>query len=171
MITKKQYASIGIIGILLAGAYAAGRFSAPDRVVTVDHSEEVTRLRLEVASLTQRNTALERHTFKRSVTAYGPTGKPVSKTDTVETHVDRKSTLTSGVRVSSDTHSANLTDKKTEVDRMRPNWRVGPQVDLNLRTGAVGYGATVERRLFGPLSLRIGGSSSGTVSAGITLEF
>jgi hypothetical protein len=172
--TKKVLA-LALVGItaLLTG-YGYGRFSAPDKTVQTDHSAELQSLRQQLAAVTAENSSLKRHTVKTTIVEYAPTGKPASKKITEDTHVDLTKDLKTDVKASTDVHSAKLVEKTLTQERERPNWKVSALVGFDLATRSPVYGGKIERRILGPLSLGVWGTTSGglpTVGISATLEF
>jgi hypothetical protein len=160
----------GFAVIILAGGYAAGRFSAPERVRTVETFKEDTESRERVRQLTAELETAKRHTRREVVTVVKPDG-------TRETHATTDTT----VDQSRDTHVATETQRvevkhvetlhESVTERSRPDWRVGPMVGFDLNRGAFAFGAHVERRILGPLSLGAFGLSNGTAGLSLSMEF
>lgn len=163
---------------LAAAGYAAGRFSAPDRVVTVTHETvrtvEDTSAREQVKRLTAEIESVKRDTHREEVLITRKDGT-TERHVTTDRHVESERTQTAQTETQrEETKRVDTVRESThsvEIERQRPTWRLGPMVAIDLRTGALAYGGQVERRILGPLSLGVFGLSNGTAGAVLTLEF
>jgi hypothetical protein len=163
---------------LLAG-FGYGRFIQPQKKVTVDHSEEVTRLQQLVASLRLELETFKRHTVKETTITYSPTtAKPVTKTVKEDTHVDKVSSVATDVKINTDATAAKLVDH-TVIQTSRPDWELSVMGGVSLTnftdpwsSGSWKFvaGAHLQRRIAGPFKAGawvIGGA--GILSGGLSL--
>jgi hypothetical protein len=160
------------------GGYALGRYVAPNKVVTheVTRVETVTKVDTQaqerVKELTAQLDTLQRHTHTEKTVK--PDGTKTTVTDTtvdrsVDTHKD--TTADAEQKQTSQTSTVREVTKTVEVSRARPDWRVGALVGFDINSKAFSYGATVERRILGPLSVGAWGLSNGVGGISLTLEF
>jgi uncharacterized protein HemX len=162
-----------VLGIGAAG-YAFGRFSAPDRVevreVVKVVEKEDTRAREQVIALTQQLETLKRHTRREETTLPDGTRHVVEETKTERTADTR--TVTDATKESHTVkESTRETVKESLTVRSRPDWRVSGLVGVDLPTLTPTYGAQVDRRILGPLSLGLWGNSARQVGIAISMEF
>lgn len=142
--------SICVLAAGVGGGFLLGRFAAPSRVVEVASKKQSDEIR---ALMAQLETA-KRHTVKRTVVTYSPTGKPATKTTDEDTHADR----TTDTRT--DVHAVKTVEvvKRVEITKPGPQWFVGP-VGVFAPGAPAGQqfsaGLLVGRHLFGPLSAAV----------------
>lgn len=162
---KYVYIAAGSL-LLLAGAFAAGRYTVPTKIE--HHTEYLTRTR------TVRTTVVHRvvDTKWKRIVVTQPDGSSV-ETETGETHSKEESA--ESVKTA-EVEKAKEASKTTHSDGQ--NWHVyiHAGVDLpNLRNGAGGiqpvFGASVGYRLLGPIWVNVGGYTNGLVTAGAGLQF
>ncbi len=139
---KRNLLLCGLAIVAIAAAFATGRFLAPSKTVEVSSRKD----QAEIRALTEQLETAKRHTVKETVTTFGPTGKPATKTVREDTHVDR----TTDTRT--DVHATKTVEviKRVEVTRAAPMNRLGvlAEVGPDLR---VSVGPEFQRRLIGPL--------------------
>lgn len=138
----------------LAVAFAAGRFSTPTKVVEVESKKS----QEQIHALSEQLESAKRHTVKRTVIKFTPAGKPVEKTVTEDTHVDRFT----DTRAQVDSVKIVEVVKRVEVTKSGPKWFAGPVVVFvpSAPPGQqFGAGIVVGRHILGPVA----GSISVTV--------
>lgn len=148
-------AAIGVA--CLAGAYAAGRFSAPTRTVTVDHTAELQKAQEQIHALTAQLETVKRESERTTVVTFSPkTGKPLKSV----THAKTDSVRTSDTR--SDTQQARAVEtvrvetKTVTVEHATPKWFVGPLfVVVPGTVPQMSAGVIVGHTLFGPFALGV----------------
>lgn len=164
---------------LLGVAYAAGRFMAPDKVVTVDRVVERvvedTHAREQVRELTEQLETLR--TRREVVIVTRPDGTREERT-TEET--ERRTETERVVEVEKIVERVVTVDrevmKTVTLERARPAWRVSALGGLDIAAATrlqlvPVYGAHVERRLFGPVSAGVWGLSTGAAGLSLSIEF
>lgn len=181
--------------LLLAGAFSAGRFLTPakvvERVVTetrtveklIVDEESIRELKEQNREFREQLSEMKKAIHRETRTTKYADGREetikvedinVSKVVTEQTvkYVDRevKTTETRYVDRTVDVH--HTIEKTKTVEAAKPDWRVGAVVGVNLSdiTKPV-YGGLVERRIIGPVSVVGMGLSNGTASIGVTMEF
>lgn len=186
-------------GILIAAAitavaligYAFGRWAQPAKVVTVEHTTEVTvdtestKLREELKLTQDKLTELQKHVHTEETETKTPDGKVVKTRttdsttvkvvhDTVVKYVDRDVVHETVKYV-----DREVLKEKT-VEAKKPDWLVSPMIGVDLAnlkiaqgltTGPFVFGASVQRRVLGPIYVGPFGLSNGTVGVVGTLEF
>lgn len=160
--------------LALGGGYAFGRFSAPDKVVTKEVTRTVTvedtHAREQVRELTAQLETMKRHT-RREETRKAD-GSVTIVTDThVDTTKDTRTDVDAKKEETKHTETVREVIKEKTVERARPDWRIGALGAFDFRAGALTYGALVERRVIGPVSLGAFGLTNGSVGLALTLEF
>jgi hypothetical protein len=116
--------------LLVAGGYAAGRFTAPTRVT--ETVKEDTTARARVRELTEQLEAYKQHTTTETVITYAPTGKPATKTTRTDTHVDRVVDTRTDLHATAETATKRESVTVTENDRS--SVRVGLGVEVTPKT-------------------------------------
>lgn len=160
--------------VLVCMAYAFGRYSAPDRVVTVDRvvTREDTAAHQQVAELTKQLATLKSHTTRKTVIATLPSG---AKTTTIDedTQVDTITGTTTQTDATADVHEVKSVEvlKTVTVERARPDWRITPMAGFDIPSHAFVYGVAVDRRILGPILFGVWGLSSGVAGAALSVEF
>jgi hypothetical protein len=173
--------------LAVALAYALGRYGVPERVVVtervrveqVEHQVVVTqeRVRVERVEVAQAARAVHRE----QTTTRQPNG--AVQTRVVEDEraeasrgtVERSQADTQARAESTRTEKEDAQASRT-VEAARPAWRVHALVGVRLSDVLGGklapaYGAALERRVLGPLSVGAWGLSTGTVGVSVSLEF
>lgn len=169
--------ALGILGalVLLAGAFSAGRFSAPlqvetrdvERVVYKDKIVEVVKT-VEVKGKTETKIVYRDRVITRDGTV---TEREVEKTVAKE---DTKTT-NDGEKVATREGDRTATHEKTTT--LRPDWRVGLLLGASLSKplvpiyGPVVLGVSVERRILGGLSLGVWINTVGAAGSSVSMEF
>lgn len=176
---KRTHLVVGAC-ILAAGlvGYAFGRHTAPDKVVEKEVIRTVTKedttAREEVKRLTEQLETVKRQTHKETTMVVNADGSKTIKS-TVDTKVDRTNDTRTDLDTKTDMHRVATVESVREVtklvERRRPDWRIGPMVGFDVRSRSISYGATVERRILGPVSVGAWGLSNGTAGLVLTLEF
>lgn len=132
---------------LAGGGYAFGRFKAPAKVVEV----EDTRAKAEIKELREQLETAKIHKVKETVTVFVD-GKPATRTEREDTHVDRTIGTRTEVDTVTDTHTV-----KSKTTESGPEWMVGALVVALPRLDPLGLdlsiGATVSHRIAGPVWL------------------
>lgn len=171
----KRYALIGAIALVIAaGGYALGRFTAPERVRTVEtvRTVEDTKTKAELAEVKWLLENVKSKSRTERVSVVKPDG-----TRETRTVVDRSSerATDTGANTASRYEASHTLAHETiavrEVERVRPQWRIGALGGVDFRTRNLIYGAHIERRILGPLSLGAWGLSSGAGGLSLSLEF
>lgn len=181
--TARRWFIAAAVGVLaLAASFGAGRYSAPEhvreKVVTVERQVRAeTKAETHQAATSQATAATERVVWRtrtivrpdgtRETTREGERGAS-STTDTrtavndtkVETRIEYRDRV-------------ELREKT--VDRARPDWRAGALVGVRGLSLRPQFGALVERRILGPVSVGVYGTGSsaglGSVGAVLTVGF
>lgn len=146
-----SYVVLGVFTFLTGLGF--GFHYAPDKTVTVDHSEEVTALKQKVASLLEEITTLKTNT--RTVVVYSPTtGKPLSKT--TETHTDKTVEAKTDLRISTDVASAKLLDHSVTTESTLPHWSLSAMAAFDFASRTPAYGAQLEYQFKLPFIFKAG---------------
>lgn len=144
----------GAIALLaLGGGFLWGRYTAPTRTVektqVVEKRIEDTESKVKVRELLAQLETMKRHTRREETVL--PDG---TRTIVTDTHVDRTRDTRSDVATQTEekrhTEAVRTVEVIREVERARPDWRAGAVL---LFDGAPLYGAQVQRRILGPVSL------------------
>lgn len=182
--------------LLLAGAFAVGRFSTPKKVKTV--TQTITKLRTvkvedktkemqlqqQVEALRQKLTKLNRsshtviHTVKKkdgTVTTTKTIDFKEAKATQTSTDVSIQSNLKALVQEIQAERQAetNLQLKSKAVTTERPRWTVSFMAGTslaNLKTGKWDFGGAVQYRLIGPLWVGGWGFSTGLFGVSLSLQ-
>ena len=157
---KSIYPLLALIAVVAGGGgFAAGKFtgaaSVEERiqVVTVTHEVKVQSRARDVVRYIERTTL--------------PDG---TKTEKVSERIATKAETTTAT----DASSSATTVRKTE---RAPDWRVGVLVGATWKepalviSGPLVLGVQVERRMLGPFSLGVWGTTQGAAGASISGEF
>lgn len=169
--TWRHYVAVaGAALALAAGGYAFGRYAAPDKVVTVNHTvdrvvTDTTALE-QVKALTAQLESVKRDTHSETKTVTLPDGEKETTT-VVDTHTDSETATHSDV----DTTHAETTHAETTHDvtqtktdqRDRPSWFVSAGLGVPLALKAPYAGTPVvlvnaSKRILGPFSVGLWGS-------------
>lgn len=176
--TPRTAVGVAAAGLaLLGGGYAFGRFSAPDKVVTVTKTERVevesTAQREEIDSLRVQLAESKKRIHRERVAVVAPDGTRTTTTKTDVAVDTTTSTKTEAHEEAAATHTEATATSATatkEVVRARPSVRVGLLGGVNLQTRAYAVGGQVELRVLGPLSAGVWGLYlSPGVAAGLSL--
>jgi hypothetical protein len=198
--TKKFGILAGLALALAFISYGVGRYSQPAKVVTVEKVKEVQVVKevkvideeatkAAIANLTKQNDV--RVKIVRVKTPDGTVTTTTEKEDKSKTEKETKVTETETTKTTETKTEVKVVEREVTktVERSRPNWRVSVQggYDLVGKLGDYGHhnylpadsnylrhmvlGATVERRLLGPLSGGFWGTTQGIVGASVSLEF
>jgi hypothetical protein len=164
--------AVGAAVLLFGGGMYAGSRVAPTRVQTRDVERVVYRDRtVSVAVAAKTETRAEtRHTVRTRVTR--PDGTREERTETTRgVDVERREATASAQTV--ERERLVYRDREVKVERARPDWRAGALVGVDPFHPLSGfvYGATVERRVLGPVWLGAWGLSSRAVGLSLSLEF
>lgn len=161
--TEGRYALAALGGavLLAGGCFIAGRYTAP--VETKTEVEYVERLQVIRTTVVKRVV----DTKTKTVIVERPDG---TKTTVIDQEKHEAEDSKSSQVATNDTSAK----ESHTVTSARPNWRVGALVGVHLSPGvpAPVYGAVVERRLLGPISVGAWGLGSPTagVSGGLALS-
>lgn len=135
-----------ILAILLVATYSGGRYLQPAKIETK-------------TKIVEKEVIVER---KNVVTVIKEVKRPDGTVET-ETRTEDKSETT-GKKDSDSSSSSVVTNNK-------PQWRAGALVGMDFRTNQTTYGALVERRILGPASLGVYGTTNQNVGLSLSLEF
>ena len=160
-----------VLVLALGAAFAAGRFLAPDKVITQTEVVEVEKevIREVVKESETESVQLERQTH--TIITERPDGTKITEIfevnkDTIV--IDRRSEQ--GFEVDTETES-EISDIRI-VERSRPQWKVGTMaVTSSFEEFSVDYGLTVERRMFGPIFMGVTGVQNQGVGLTLSIEF
>jgi hypothetical protein len=176
----RRRALIGVVGVvLLAGSFAAGRFSAPLRVETREVEKEVVKwreklvekeVRVEVAAKVLTKTVY----VDRVITKEGEIRERI-----VERTAEASSSSNTGTK---ETEATSEGEKVREVEKVRtvtlqPDWRVAVMAGASWNpplipiAGPLVLGASVDRRIVGGFSLGIWGMTGGALGGQAALVF
>lgn len=160
---------IVVIIILLAAAFAAGRYTLPAKVVTKTEvkteTKVVTQVKTEVVTKTVYVRVQAKNVHKEIDTIKKPDGTVETKT----VYDDRSTTTTeaSSQAVEQQTISKNKTretETKTDkvVDNQKPQWHLGLRLGAGGEFGGrdgfnlkLGLGLQAERRILGPVFMGV----------------
>lgn len=144
--------------------FGYGRFVAPEKTVVEDHSEEVTRLRQQNATLTDENTRLRKHTVKETETVIVyRDGKPATKTVKAkeDTHVDRTKDTRTDVKIDTDATSVKLVDRIVTTESILPRWTVTASAGFDFTSRTPVYGGSLAFNFKFPILLKQGHIGAG----------
>lgn len=161
--------------ILLAGAFSAGRFTAPLKTETKEVERVVYKDKLVEVVKTVEVKAKEKTRIvyrDRVVTPDGTvTEREVEKTDT------KSGTETRNDGERFETHDGEGTRELVSTVTLRPNWRVGLLAGASLTqplvtiAGPLVLGVSVEYRIVGGLSAGLWINTVGAAGLSLSLEF
>lgn len=154
--------------VVIAGlvGFAIGRASKPTRIQ--ERLVEDTAARERVKELSQQVENLKKNVRVEIVEVVRPDGTKEKKT-TTDVKIDKTTTGVKTVTVDREVEKRVEIDRL--VDRSRPDWRVGPMIGFDVRTGTLGYGGQIERRIAGPFSIGVWGMTPGVFGLTVGLEF
>jgi hypothetical protein len=145
----------GYSAVILGAGYAAGRFTAPDKVVdrTETFAAELAAAKSEAVSLRSRLAEVSKQIHRERVSVRAPDGTVTTTTKT-DVKVDSTTRTEEAAATKAETTKATAVAASTThtVERERPSVRVGLLGGLNTRGALVG-GLHGEGRLVGPLSV------------------
>lgn len=170
--TARQWAAgITALLVLLALAFSAGRFSAPERVDVREVEKVVWKDRVVEKVVTKKAKAVDRIVYvDRTVL---PSGEVREKTST-RTITDARELVNTDKASESE---GKVDSSKATVATARPDWRVGVLVGASLRdpllplAGPLVIGASVERRIIGGVSAGAWVNTGGSAGAAVSVEF
>lgn len=169
---NKGKLAIPVVAML---AFAAGRFTVPERVQNVDREvtldAQVVHEVREVAKVETSAKKTARAVDRVRVTL--PDGTRVVSTKLREVF-DAVASQQTEIVQAKQTERVFLQDERhtKTVERSAPDWRVGGLVGVTLQPALRPvYGLHVERRILGPVSLGAWGLSSGVIGASLSAEF
>jgi hypothetical protein len=192
---------MAVVAGAITGAFVLGRFTAPEmpervvektveKVVEKVDERKVTQLQQENQSLKQEVAQLSLRIRRTEHTVTRPDGtvevvktEEVDKTETKATQEVKVEIRE--VKVTETKIVDRIIEKEVLVEKLRrPDWRVSALVGLNvpnlgqvteLSVGgvlpALALGASVDRRIIGPVSAGVWGLSSGQFGLGVSFEF
>lgn len=142
-----------IVVVALAGAFAAGRYTLPAKVVT--------EIKEVVKEVKEKETETNKHKETKRVIVTNPDG---TITDTT--------TIVEDTKKNTDTTTVVDKDKSTNSETTYPTDKVTIQAlgGLNFPETPV-YGAAVSKPVIGPIVIGLWGLSNKTVGASIGLTF
>ncbi len=161
----KRYAiAAGVVLALLAGAFSAGRFSAPLKVETRDVEKIVFRERVVTVTVAAKTKIV----YREKVTT--PDGTVTEReSERTETKKDTKR---------DDASEGAKDTERVSITTLRPSWRVGVLVGASYQqpllpiAGPLVLGATFDYRLVGGLWVGVWTLPQyGAVGLGISFEF
>jgi hypothetical protein len=178
MLTRHWLAVVAGVAVLAA---ALGRYSAPvhtetvERVKVVEVEKQVVAIQERVRVERVEVESAARQVHRQETTTRAPDGT-VTRQRTVDENTEQHRASSTAGAVDSSTHVETTHSASTEgerrqvVDVPRADWRVGvlAGVDTGLRPT---WGALVERRLLGPVSLGAWALGIGAGGVVLTLEF
>lgn len=176
--TRRDYIYAGAIAVAMCLGFGAGRWAAPDKVVTVDKLVTVDRvvtvdkIRTEVQQVRVADVQHDvRYVRVREKRPDGTVTDTVTRDDKSHDHrddllhVDLSKTAATERVVYQDREKVKL------VERARPNWSAAfqPGYDLSLRRTSLG--GSVERRVLGPLFAGAWANTTGAAGLTVRMEF
>lgn len=163
---RRALIALGVV-LALAGAFSAGRYTAPEQLHEVE--KVVWKDRVVEKVVTRKAKAEERIVYVDRVVS--STGE-VREKRTTHTLADTRELTDLGKTSES---SGSSTSSSTTT--LRPDWRVGVLVGASIReplvpvAGPLVLGASVERRIVGGLSAGAWVNTVGAAGASVSLEF
>jgi len=155
--------------ITLVIGFAAGRFSASaktverDRIVTVDRDTTLT-FRAYVGRSERR---VETETKWRTVTKWEPGGAVTQTTEAVreEKQEEKQEVAQSETQVREVVKYRDV-EKIREVEAKKPDWLISGRAGILLDERRPVYGASVDRRIVGPVFVGLWGQAAGASLGG-----
>lgn len=172
---KKYLIAIGVCLALLAGAFSAGRFSAPMKVETKEVEKVVYKDRVveKVVTVTVQAKAETKVVYiDRVVTKEGTVTEHI-----VEKTVDREKDTTKEATKEVATRDDTVEHSTTTVTTLRPDWRVAVLGGATFGTpalkiaGPLVLGAEVDRRIIGGVSVGLWANTAGAGGVSLSMEF
>jgi hypothetical protein len=193
MLTRTHAAAAGLVVAVGTASFFAGRASvpAPEHVEVEQRAEEratetVTAERTEVETTnattdTDRATDTVRVVYRDRI-VYPDGTRHESEVETVETadrvreHVEAEGKRAEAEKIVERREVEKIVERRVEVERDPPDWRVSALVgaDLGIVDGDpphLAFGAEVDRRILGPVSVGVWGLSTGAVGGAVSIEF
>jgi len=197
----KRYTILAGLALVLAGgSFAAGRYSAPDKVVTVEKVREVEKQVIVKVVETDKviealkNVSQQKNVKTKKVTVKAPDGTTTTTTETEDKTKTDTQDKTKEAETTKEVETKvveKIVEKEVTkiVERSRPNWRLQLQTGFDVAaltnradpysllpsdSDLVRYmvlGIGVERRLLGPLSAGAWANTHGMGGLTLSLEF
>jgi len=138
-----------IVGVALLAAFAAGRYTVPEKVKIVTQTVEVEKK--------QENSDLKEHT--KTTIVKKPDGSSVT---TIETVADDKTNETDSSTI--DTQTSKEITRESQVT-------ISALAGVNISSPAMVYGASVTKPILGPITIGLWGLSNATIGVSVGLSF
>lgn len=162
--TTKQKVIISIV--LLAGAFAAGRFSLPAKIVEKEHIVYQDRI-VESKSVATDTTKNDNKVYTRTTTET-PDG---TKTTTVKiTNNDQIDSKTTSKSNETNTIASDTTKEKT-IEYSKDSLLISAAAKTNFTNPSLSYGGIVNKRVLGPIYLGAFGFSDASFGMSVGLSF
>lgn len=144
-----------LISILVIGtSYAFGRYTAPEKIKTIEVEKKVDTSKTDAEKNVHKKTTVTKTTK--------PDGTVTEVTEiTDESVISKKKTTTDTVTDS----------KSTEITKSSGILTIEGMVSLDVKQGSVWYGAHISRNLLGPIRIGAFGLTSGTAGVTVGLDF
>lgn len=149
--TKKQWVALGLT---ILAAFAFGRWSAPDKIKTVEVEKQTSAKDSEA----DRN----KHKDTTVTEKVNSDGSKETTTHTVEDTEATKKTSESSISESTREKDVEKTSSKVTISVLAGTSLMSPQIT---------YGASVYRPVLGPIGIGVWGLQSGTFGASIGISF
>lgn len=159
-ITRKH--KIAAVGVGLATAFAAGRYTLPTKIKTEIKTVTVEKIVYKKAIESQKNT----HKKTMVVEIIKPTGEKQTTTVTTDESVSDKKTVADKT-----TDTIQKQDAKQEVTGSVSKVTISALGGVNIETGLPTYGASITKPILGPVTVGIFGLSNGTAGASVGITF
>lgn len=168
-------AAVGVSLALLAGAFSAGRFTAPVVTETRDVERVVYKDRVveKIVTVQAAAKAITRVVYRDRVTTPDGTVTEHEKETTGEHETTDTTTKTNTVA----DHTGETVAEHTKIVTLRPQWRVSLLAGASLRdpllpiAGPLVLGAEVDYRIAGGLSVGLWVNTVGAAGLSLALEF
>ncbi len=150
---------VALVGVVLAGTFALGRYSSPVVVKTEIKTVEVEK------KVKDKDTDVKKKKKTKKVVITHPDG---SKEETTETETDTdKQTKEKEV-----TDSKKDSDTKSDVEKgSSSNTTISAIVGIDFRTNKPVYGASIYKDVVGPFGIGIFGLTNETCGVNIGIKF
>lgn len=150
----KTWHKVVIVVGIAGGAFVAGRQSAPEKIKIETKVVEVEKKKTETEKDKSRKTVVVEKT--------NPDGSKEKTTTIVEdTNIKRKT----------EKDATTVADTKTEKTNKTADWSVDAMVGLDIPSGTPVYGASVKRRILGPINVGVFGLTNGSCGGSIGITF
>ncbi len=156
--------SIIVVVVLLTGAFAAGRYTIPTKIVTKTEVQTVEKVVTQIQTQYVEKKVYVTDEKKNVVTVVDVVKKPDGTEETKTTITDKTETAATNTDQASSTLTDNIiksdsTDSKTSkvVDNTKPQWHLalrvggGAQFGLGAVSPRLDLGLQAERRILGPV--------------------